>query len=1441
MFLIFDTETTGLPIRYDAPLTDFDNWPRAVQISWQLHDNKGHLIHAKNYIIKPEGFNIPFIAAQVHHITTERAINEGIPLEAALNFFNADLSRCQFIVGHNVSFDVNILGAEFLRKNIHSDLVNKNSIDTQKLSTEYCALPGGRGGKFKWPKLEELHQKLFGTTIISAHNAIADVEATARCFFQLILLKVITVKQAEIQNEIITYLNSIAPQILTAITPQNQTVTSITTSPSSQNKEAPFDKKNKLPFVHLHCHSQYSLEPSTSDIDSIIQMAIQAEMSAVALTDHGNLYGAFLFVQKSLQKGIKPILGCEFYLALNALDKKNKDNGFTQVLIAKNKKGYHNLIQLSTYSFVEGFYYVPRIDKNILVQHNENLIATTGSLRSEIPHLLLHVGEAQAEQAFVWWHENFGENFYVELQRHDLEEENYVNKILIEWAEKYNVKYFASNNTYYNEKGQFETHQILQCIIDGNTMDMPVGKGRGYRYSLPNDQFYFKNSEEMRTLFYDLPQAIENANFIADQIELYDLKHEILLPKFSIPQGFKNENDYLKHLTFQGAKRRYANLTDEIINRLDFELSIIEKTGYPGYFLIVQDICAEARKRNVLVGPGRGSAAGSAVAYCLEITNVDPIVYKLLFERFLNPDRVSMPDIDIDFDDKGRGKVMQYVLEKYGENQVAQIITYGTMAAKSALRNVARVLNFSVQETNTIAKMLPDFIFKIEEFSKRPLKKLIFNPNAYKTIEDFYKENKSQIKPDDLQSAHRFIELSKSNTREAKVLQQAAWLEGTIRNTGVHACGVIVAPDNLRNYVPLKMMDEGDIKLLIQYDNSVAESAGLLKIDFLGLSTLTIIEDAIRLVHKTRKIKIERDEIPLTDAHTYQLFQQGKTIGVFQYESVGMQKYLKELKPDKFEDLIAMNALYRPGPMQYLSEYINRKHGISPIEYDLPEMEDLLSETYGITVYQEQVMLLSQHLAGFTKGQADELRKAMGKKLKDKIDKLQPLFIEGCVKNNHSKEIAEKIWRDWEAFAQYAFNKSHATCYAILGFQTAFLKANFTAEFMAAVLSNKMNDIKQITFFMEECKNLGLKVLGPSVNESEYRFTVNSKGEIRFGLGAIKGVGEGAVESIVLARQAAGDFQHVFDFTSRIDLRQANKRTLESLILAGAFDEFIDIHRAQYFYEDNGASLIEKAIKYGNNFQAEKYSAQNSLFGELTPAKMIMPEIPKTETWNIMEKLNKEKEVLGIYLSEHPLDTFKLHINYCCNTKISDLENIEYLRKLNEIVFAGMVTDSSHNTGKTGKKYGSITIEDYDSSKKLMLFGDTYMQYRNFLNQGDFLLIKGSIQKKYYGNNNAENNLSDKDQFEFKITHIETLAEALERYKKQVEISLNMYVLTPEVITEILKIIAEHQGNFTLKIQLFNPKNQETVQMVSGKYKVDFNEGFIQKIKPFLLSDPRLN
>lgn len=1431
-----------------------------VQISWQLHELDGKLVEAKNFIIKPEGYTIPFNAEKVHGISTQRAMNEGVDLTMVLELFSKAIDKASYLAGHNISFDINIMGAEYIRKSVASKLLQTKTLDTQIEATDYCALPGGRGGKYKWPKLEELHEKLFGIKFDEAHNAVADVEATTRCFFELIRLKVINVPGANITAETMQYLIEVAPQILNNVEAEKRSELSKSSQPivdSQKTKEVEAVTNSKLltpnaelSFVHLHCHSQFSTLPATSDVDDLVKMAKKMEMPAVAITDHGNLYGAFAFVNAANKAEIKPIIGCEFYVAQNHTDKKNKDNGYTQVLLAKNKNGYQNLVKLSSYSFIDGFYYVPRIDKELLLQYKGDLIATTGSRGAEIPSLILNVGETQAEEAFVWWKETFGEDFYIELQRHGLPEEDHVNKILLQWAKKYDVKYFASNNTYYNTQKEAESHDILLCIIDGNTKDIPIGKGRGFRFGFPNDQFYFKSSEEMKELFKDLPEAIETTVEIAKKIESYKLKRDVLLPRFDIPAEFKDENEYLRHLTYEGykeeeekerkgppgAKRRYAVITPEIQSRIDFELETIAKTGYPGYFLIVQDFCAAARRDNVSVGPGRGSAAGSVVAYCLGITNVDPIKYDLLFERFLNPDRVSMPDIDIDFDDRGRSKVMQYVIEKYGKNQVAQIVTYGTMAAKSSIRNVARALSLPLSDADRLAKMYPEFITKIDAYKKKPLKNFVQDKEAYSKLEEFYNKNKSQVKPEEYQAAVEFKKIADSNGLEGEVLKQAALLEGSMRNTGTHACGVIITPGDLTNYVPVKTAEDAEIKLVTQFDNDVAEPAGLLKMDFLGLSTLTIINDAIDLIEKRHGFRINPDLIPLDDPKTYELFQRGETIGIFQYESPGMQKHMKDLKPDKFDDLIAMNALYRPGPIAYIPNYIARKHGQEEITYDLPAMEELLKETYGVTVYQEQVMLLSQKLANFTKGKADELRKAMGKKIRAKLDELKPLFISGCDANGHDTSKAEKVWKDWEAFAEYAFNKSHSTCYAVVAFQTAYLKANYGAEFMSAVLSNNMNDIKQVTFFMEECRRMGLKVLGPDVNESEYRFIVNANGEVRFGLGAIKGVGEGAVEAIVNERKLNGVYQNIFDFTSRVDLRQANKKTLEGLALAGAFDGFKEVHRAQYFAEENGSTLLEKAIRYGNMQQESKNSAQVSLFGEASSVNVAQPKIPQVEEWGLMEKLTKEKEVVGIYLSEHPLDSFKLTIDRCCNSNIAELKDIEKMKGANDVRIAGMVVDFTHNTTKTGVPYGTLTIEDYTDSQRFFLFKDDYVNFRKFFNKNDFLFIKGRVQERWKSKD------EDKPaQLEFKITGMDLLSEALGKNVKAVTIKLPAHEINEHVISTLKDIAENNAGSFGLNVELFDIADKNKVELKSFKYKVELNNLLTEKLKQIPFAELTLN
>ncbi|HMQ63254.1 MAG TPA: DNA polymerase III subunit alpha, partial [Flavilitoribacter sp.] len=877
-------------------------------------------------------------------------------------------------------------------------------------------------------------------------------------------------------------------------------------------------------FVHLHCHTQFSLLDGAADIGTMMNKAQKDGQKGVALTDHGNMFGAFKFTYEAQKRDLKPIIGCEFYLVEDrhkkAFSRANgeSDERFHQLLLAKNQKGYENISKLCSLGYLEGLYSkFPRIDKELLLQHHEGLIATSCCIGAEIPQAILRGKVEEAEEKLKWWLDLFGEDFYIELQRHrglenidglGISQED-VNQQLLKFAAKYNVKVIATNDSHYVDEEDFAPHDILLCI---NTNSLLQDEKR---FKFPSSDFYFKTQGEMGKLFQDVPFALDNTLEIFDKIDTLKLARDILLPAFPVPEGFTSQDDYLRHLTFDGARKRYGSISPEVEERLNFELSVIKQSGYPGYFLIVQDFTNTARKMGVSVGPGRGSAAGSAVAYCIGITNVDPIKYDLLFERFLNPERVSMPDIDIDFDDEGRDKVINYVIEKYGRNQVAQIVTYGTMAAKLSLRDVGRVMNVPLPEVDRVAKTFPLHL-------KATLAKVLAEP-------DIDSKLKSELNSEEQEKAYRFRDLAKGEDEIGHMIQTARKLEGSVRNTGIHACGVVITPDEITKYVPVKVDKESDM-LVTQFDNSVAEAAGLLKMDFLGLKTLTIIKDAVRMVRENHGVDLDMDNIPLDDLKTYELFQRGDTVGIFQYESSGMQKYMKELVPTTFEDLIAMNALYRPGPLEYIPNFIARKHGREPITYDLPDMEEYLRDTYGISVYQEQVMLLSQKLAGFSKGQADKLRKAMGKKLKAELDAMYPKFLAGGEERGHPKKILEKVWKDWEAFASYAFNKSHSTCYAFVAFQTAYLKAHYPAEFMASVLTHNKNDISKITFFLQECKRIGLTVLGPDVNESASDFSVNKLGQVRFGLSALKGVGEGPVDEILKDRSQSGHFGNIFEF-----------------------------------------------------------------------------------------------------------------------------------------------------------------------------------------------------------------------------------------------------------------------------------------------------------------------
>ena len=1422
MYLIFDTETTGLPKRWDAPISDTNNWPRCVQIAWQLHDEMGKIIEHQDFLVKPEGYNIPYDAERVHGISTELALEEGVELATVLENFNIALSKTKFIVGQNLSFDINIMGCEFHRMGIESSMSAIPVLDTcTEVTASLLQLPGGRGGKYKLPTLTELHSYLFQTPFAEAHNATADVEATSRCFFELIRLGVFKVQELKVSETYFDEFKAKNPKPISLIGLKHLNLKEASDrirqrlgsqqAPVTTRKELSDNKQilEETAFVHLHNHTQFSVLQSTISVASLVKATIQQRMPAVAITDHANLMGAFHFVRDiinhnksaeaknkaALEQGeepseviIKPIVGCEFFVCDNHLDKTRKDNGYQIVFLAKSKKGYHNLAKMSSIAYTEGFYYVPRIDRHVIQQYKEDLIVLSGNLYGEIPNKLLNLGENQAEEALLWWKSEFGADCYIEIMRHNQEDENRVNEGLVALARKHDVPFVATNNTFYINKEDANAHDILLCVRDGEKQTTPIGRGRGYRYGLPNQEYYFKSGESIKELFQDLPEAISNTIAIADKIETYQLAREVLLPKFEIPTEFlipedasdggkRGENAFLRFLTFKGAEKRYNTITEDIRERIDFELTTIENSGYPGYFLIVQDFIAAAREMGVAVGPGRGSAAGSVVAYCLGITNIDPLLYNLLFERFLNPDRVSLPDIDIDFDDEGRSKVMDYVIKKYGSKQVAQIITYGTMAAKSAIRDTARVLDLPLFEADKIAKLIPGMI---------PSKW-----NLARFLNDTETEIKKVLRPEDFENIKELITLSKEEDLTGETIQQAQVLEGNLRNTGIHACGVIITPDDITNFVPVATAKDSDL-FVTQFDNSVVESAGLLKMDFLGLKTLTLIKDTVKLVKYRTGVELNPDDFPIDDAKTYELFQRGETVGIFQYESPGMQKYMKELKPTVFNDLIAMNALYRPGPIAYIPSFIKRKNGEEPIEYDLEACEELLKDTYGITVYQEQVMLLSQKLADFSKGDADVLRKAMGKKQRDVLDKMKPKFISQAAAKGHPEEKLEKIWKDWEAFAEYAFNKSHSTCYAWIAYQTAYLKANYPAEYMAAVLSNNMNDIKQVSFFMEECKRMGLQVLGPDVNESFYKFTVNENYAVRFGMGAIKGVGMGAVETIVNNRKD-GKYKSIFDLAKRVDLRAANKKTMENLALAGGFDSFGNTIRAQYFHDDgDGINFLEKAIRYGAKFQENENSSQVSLFGESSDVQIPEPVVPPCEDWTTMEKLAKEKEVVGIYISGHPLDDYKFEMRYFCNARLEALKDLTpHLNK--NLSVGGIITTVQHKVAKNGKGWAAFVLEGFDESFEFKIFGEEYLKYRHFLIPNSFTYIRLVVKEGW-----ADRETGKKGEPRLQFLNIHYLQDVFATYAKKLTINLDIIDVQKDTIAALNNLFHANRGNHSV-------------------------------------------
>jgi DNA polymerase-3 subunit alpha len=1188
-------------------------------------------------------------------------------------------------------------------------------------------------------------------------------------------------------------------------------------------------------FSHLHVHTQYSLLDGAADIGKLYRKAIQDDMQALAITDHGNMFGVFQFVAEAYKHKlnpedksdkrlkVKPIIGCEFYVVedrhVRQFTREKRDRRYHQVLLAKNEEGYRNLTKLCSLGFIEGLYgKYPRIDKSLIVKYHQGLIATTCCIGAEVPQTILQKGEKEAEEVFKWWLDIFGEDYYIELQRHQIKEQEKINHVLLEFSRKYQVKTIATNDSHYVEQEDANAHDILLCINTGDLKTTPISTdeegGRGYRFGFPNNEFYFKTQQEMQQLFADVPEALDHTGEIVDKVELLDLKRQILLPNFPLPDGFINQDQYLRHLTYEGAAKRYSELTPPIRERLDFELETIENMGFAGYFLIVMDFIQAGRKLGVFVGPGRGSAAGSTVAYCIGITNIDPIKYDLLFERFLNPDRKSMPDIDTDFDDEGRQKVIDYVVEKYGRNQVAQIVTYGTMAAKMSIKDVARVMDLPLAQANRLAKMVPE---KPGIHLARILTAPLHGEGSLET--------KEQLQPDQLAQAAALRKIMEEDTLEGTVLREALKLEGSVRNTGIHAAGIIIAPTELSDLIPVCTAKDSDL-LVTQFEGSIIESAGVIKMDFLGLKTLTIIKDALNLIRKIHGVDIDIDALALDDPQTFALYQKGETNGTFQFESAGMQKYLRELKPDKFDDLIAMNALYRPGPIAYIPNYIQRKHGTEEVSYDLPEMEEYLKDTYGITVYQEQVMLLSQKLAGFTKGEADTLRKAMGKKQKAVLDQMRSKFMEGCAQRGLDVKICEKIWADWEAFASYAFNKSHSTGYALVAYQTAYLKAHYPAEFMAAVLTNNLNNIDKLTFYMEESKRMGIEVLGPDINESLKIFSVNAEGNIRFGLAGLKGVGEAAVENIIEEREKNGTFQSIYDFVQRISARSVNKKSMECLAMSGAFDGFGELHRAQYFFRPEGDNTtgLEKLARFGAQCQASRMQSAGSLFGDLEMPAIALPKIPDCDPWPLMVRLEKEKEVTGIYLSGHPLDIYRFELRHYHLTNLADV--MQYREEMEaqatqgepvkERIFrcAGFVSDSQDRISKSGNKYGKILLQDFSAAMEIMFFGEDYLRFSQYLKPGLTLFVQGILQTRQFR----------KEQVEFRIQQIQLLEEIKKKQTREIEIRSSPGTITSDQVRFLTENVEAHPGSCALHLKLIDAVKGWKIDLKSVGKKLEMND-----------------
>lgn len=1225
------------------------------------------------------------------------------------------------------------------------------------------------------------------------------------------------------------------------------------------------------PFIHLHVHSQFSVLDGQASIPALVDKAIADGMKGLAITDHGNMFGIkefFNYVKKKNSKAndaikaakkeieyfekfkkgeikpekknegnentqengeeepaetpdeaiarlkgeiasqeeklFKPIFGCEMYVANKSLleHTDKKDTGRHLVVLAKNEKGYRNLIKIVSRAWTDGFYSHPRTDKEDLAKHHEGLIVCSACLGGEIPRLIQAGEIEEAEKSAKWFKDVFGEDYYIELQRHKatvpranhevFNVQERVNPELIKIARKYDIKLVCTNDVHFVNEEDAEAHDRLICVSTGKDLDDP-------KRMLYSKQEWMKTQEEMNEVFSDIPEALSNTMEILDKVEFYTIDHGPVLPNFPLPEGFDNNDDYLRHLTYEGAKRRWGTLTEEQKERIDFELDTIKNMGFPGYFLIVQDFIAAGRKLGVSVGPGRGSAAGSAVAYCLDITQIDPIKYDLLFERFLNPDRISLPDIDIDFDDDGRADVLRYVTEKYGADKVARIITYGTMAAKLAIKDVARVHKLPISEGDRLTKLIPRHMPEVNGKELKPTLK-----NCYEHVSEFK------------------TELATGSPLILDTLKYAKELEGNVRNTGVHACGVIIGRDPITDWVPVSTAaDKDGTKLLVtQYEGSVIEDTGLIKMDFLGLKTLSIIKEALANIKLTHGIDVDIDNIPIDDPKTYQLYCEGHTTGTFQFESAGMQKYLRELQPSTFEDLIAMNALYRPGPMDYIPDFINRKHGKSPISYDIPVMEKYLKDTYGVTVYQEQVMLLSRLLANFTRGQSDTLRKAMGKKMIDKMNELKSKFIAGGNKNGYETEVLEKIWADWEKFASYAFNKSHATCYSWVAYQTAYLKANFPAEYMAAVLSRNLADITKLTGFMDECKAMKIEVKGPDVNESFTKFGVNRQGDIRFGLAAIKGIGTNVVNDIIAAREEGGPFTSIYDFVERVNLSSLNRRTIESLALAGAFDCFEGLDREDFFAKNNkDESFTEVIIRYGQLFQNDKKQKSASLFGDEDESLTIAarPEPIKGEKWSDIERLNKEKDLVGMYLSAHPLDTYFMEINYGCGTIKELIEGEPAEGK--EIAIGGIVTGYETRMTKKGGQFGILKIEDYTGSTELKFFGQDFIEFNKYGHVGIAIRVHGRFQKRY-----------NSEELVFKVTNIKLLQDIKGQVISNITLQINKDDITPELHELLVDLIkSSTEDRCTLQIEITDKSIGRTITLTSG-VKIPVNKKLIDKL-----------